>query len=270
MVRVAPFRTAPFRAAPADGVAWVTGASTGIGEAIALRLAGQGWRVAVTARRADALAALAAKGGGRIVAYPGDVIDGGRMAAIVAAIERDEGPLALAVLNAGFYDPRERDGFDAVVALRTIEANLGGLTRCLDPLLRAMVPRSRGQIAVVASLAGYGGVPGSLAYGASKAAMITVAEALRLTYASAGLTIQVVNPGFVRTAMTAANDYPMPFMMSAEAAAERILVGLRRGGFEVSFPRRLAWTMKAVNLLPYAPWLRIMDRATRRVQRSRQ
>ncbi len=265
------FRATMFRASPTDGVAWVTGASAGIGRGLALRLAGQGWCVAATARRADALASLVAesegKDGGRIVAYPGDVTDGARMAAIVAAIEEREGPLALAILNAGSYDPRERDGFDAAIALRTIDANLGGLIRCLDPMLRAMVPRSRGQIAVVASLAGYGGVPGSLAYGASKAAMITVAEALRLTYAPAGLTIQVVNSGFVRTAMTAENDYPMPFMMSAEAAAERILVGLRRGGFEVSFPRRLAWTMKAANLLPYTPWLRMMDRATRRVRR---
>ncbi len=255
------------RAVSADGVAWVTGGSAGIGRALALCLAEQGWRVAVTARRADALASLVAASGGRIVAYPGDVTDSARMAAVVAAIERDEGPLALAVLNAGFYDARERDGFDAGVVLRTIEANLGGLARCLDPLLPAMLSRRRGQIAVVASLAGYGGVPGSLAYGASKAAMITVAEALRLTYAPAGLTIQVVNPGFVDTAMTAANEYPMPFMMSAEAAAERIVIGLRRGGFEVTFPRRLAWTMKAVNLLPYALWLHIMDRATRRVRR---
>ena len=266
MVRAKPSRAAPYRAVPADGVAWVTGASAGIGRALALRLASQGWRVAATARRADALAALVAEAGGGIIAYPGDVTDGERMAAVVAAIERDEGPLALAILNAGFYDPRERDGFDAAIALRTVDANFGGLTRCLDPLLPAMVPRARGQIAVVASLAGYGGVPGSLAYAASKAAMISVAETLRLTYAPAGLTIQVVNPGFVRTAMTAENDYPMPFLMSADEAAARILAGLRRGGFEVAFPRRLAWTMKAARLLPYAPWLKLMARATARVR----
>ena len=80
------------------------------------------------------------------------------------------------------------------------------------------------------------------------------------------MTIQVVNPGFVRTAMTAENDYPMPFMMSAEAAAERIVIGLRRGGFEVAFPKRLAWTMKAARLLPYATWLKLMARATARVR----
>ena len=256
-----------YRAKPTDGVAWITGASAGIGRALALRLAADGWHVAVTARRADALDALAGGSLGRITAYPGDVTDMAAMADIVAAIEEREGPIALAVLNAGVYHLAERERFDASLAWRTIETNLGGVVRCLDPLLAAMLPRRRGQVALVASLAGYGGIPGSVAYGAGKAAVITMAEALRLTYARDGLTIQVVNPGFVRTAMTAANDYSMPFMMSAEAAAARIATGLRRGGFEIAFPRRLAWAAKAAGLLPYPLWLALMERATRRARR---
>ena len=259
---------APFRATPDDGVAWVTGASAGIGRALALRLAGQGWRVAVTARRAEALDALVAEGDGRIMAFVGDVTDAARMAAVMAAIATELGPLALAILNAGVYDPGERDGFDADRVWRTVETNLGGTVRCLDPLLRAMLPRGRGQIAIVASLAGYGGVPGSLAYGAAKAAMINMAEGLHLTYAPGGLSVQVVNLGFVRTAMTERNDYAMPFMMSADAAAGHILAGLRSGGFEITFPRRLAWTAKAARLLPYALWLPLMAWATRRVRRD--
>ena len=98
--------------------------------------------------------------------------------------------------------------------------------------------------------------------------MINMAEALRLTYAPAGLSVQVVNPGFVDTAMTERNDYPMPFMMSADAAAARILAGLRTDGFEITFPRRLAWSAKAARLLPYALWLPLMARATRRVRRD--
>ncbi len=96
--------------------------------------------------------------------------------------------------------------------------------------------------------------------------MITMTEALRLTYAEAGLTIQVVNPGFVATAMTAPNDYPMPFMMSAEAAAVRICGGLQRGGFEIAFPRRLVWPAKAARLLPYPLWFWVMTLASRRVR----
>ena len=97
--------------------------------------------------------------------------------------------------------------------------------------------------------------------------MINMAEGLALTYAEAGLTIQVVNPGFVATAMTAVNDYPMPFMMSPEAAAARIAAGLARGGFEIAFPRRLVWPMKLVGLLPYPLWLKLMALAARRVKR---
>lgn len=255
-----------YRAKPSDGVAWITGASAGIGRALALQLAGLGFRVAATARRAEALAALAAEGKGLIRAYPGDITDSARMAEIVAAIERDEGPIALAVLNAGAYHLGEREAFDADLVWQTIEINLGGTVRCLDPLLKAMLPRRRGQIAIVSSLAGYGGIPGSVAYGAAKSGMITMAEALRLTYADRGLTIQVVNPGFVRTAMTAPNPYPMPFMMSADEAAAIICRGLARGGFEISFPRRLVWPMKAALILPYAIWLQIMAVATRRTR----
>ena len=253
------------RPRPADGVAWVTGASAGIGRALATRLAEQGWHVAVTARRADLLASLAAAQPG-IRAYPGDVTDARRMAEIIDEIEHDMGPIALAVLNAGVYDLAERDGFERERVWRTIEQNLGGAVGCLDPLLPRMLARGRGQIALVASLAGYGGIPGSLAYGAAKSAMITMAEALRLTHAEAGLKIQVVNPGFVATAMTARNDYPMPFMMSAEAAARRIGAGLERGGFEIAFPKRLAWPAKAARLLPYPLWFRLMAMAARRVR----
>lgn len=255
-----------FRARPEDGIVWITGASSGIGRALALTLAAKGFHVAVTARRTESLNALAAAGRGRIHPFPGSVTDPARMKEIVAAIESD-GPLALAVLNAGVYHLAERDRFDATLAWSTIETNLGGLVRCLDPVLAAMLQRNRGQIAVVASLAGYGGIPGSVAYGAAKSAMITMAEALRLTYAPLGLTIQVVNPGFVATAMTAPNDYAMPFMMSADEAAEIMVRGLARGGFEITFPRRLAWPMKVGALLPYAAWFRLMDKATRRTRR---
>jgi NAD(P)-dependent dehydrogenase (short-subunit alcohol dehydrogenase family) len=253
-----------YRAVPKDGCAWITGASSGIGRALALHLAGQGWRVAVTARRAEALRALAAAHPEQIFAYPGDVTDAARMAEIVADIEREH-RLALAVLNAGVYAlGEERGPWRAEAAWRSIEINLGGVIRCLDPVLAAMLARRQGQIAIVASLAGYGGIPGSTAYGASKSALITMAEALRLTYQPAGLTIQVVNPGFVATPMTAPNPYPMPFMMEAEDAARVIAKGLARGGFEIAFPRRLVWPMKAAALLPYALWLPLMRYATRR------
>ncbi len=191
------------------------------------------------------------------------------MAAIIAGVEAAHGPIALAFLNAGVYFPAERDGFDAAVAWRTFEVNVGGAINCLGPLLAAMALRARGQIAITSSLAGYGGIPGSLAYGASKAALIYMAEVLKLTYEPAGLTIQIVNPGFVETPMTAPNtDFEMPFIMSAEAAAKIICDGFGKGGFEIVFPRRLALAFKAARLLPYPLLFPLMRRVTRRVRRD--
>jgi short-subunit dehydrogenase len=129
-----------------------------------------------------------------------------------------------------------------------------------------MCERGRGQIAMVASLAGYRGIPGSLAYGASKSAVIHLAEGVKLTYEPEGLTIQIVNPGFVRTAMTAENDYAMPFMLEVDDAAQRIVEGLRRGGFEITFPRRLAYLLKVANLLPNALFFPLMARVARRTK----
>jgi short-subunit dehydrogenase len=257
-----------FRAKPQDGVVWITGASAGIGRAVALRLARQGYRVAVTARRAADLEALAIEMLEHIHAFPGDVTDSAGMARIVAAVEATHGPIALALLNAGVYHTEERSGFDADLVRKTMETNFGGTVNALDPVLAAMLTRGRGQIAMVGSLAGYRGIPGSLAYGASKSAMIYLAEALKLSYQARGLTIQIINPGFVRTAMTAPNDYAMPFLMDVEEAARAICDGLARGGFEITFPKRLAWVVKAASLLPHALFFPVMSRATRRTQHS--
>lgn len=257
-----------FRAEPQDGVAFVTGASSGIGRAVALRLAQRGFTVAASARRAAELDALAAQNP-RIFAFAGDVADRAGMAAIVAAIEAELGPVALAFLNAGVYFPTERAGFDVDVAWRTFEVNVGGALNCLGPLLAAMEGRRRGQIALTASLAGYGGVQGSLAYGSSKAALIYIAEVLKLTYEAAGLTIQIVNPGFVETPMTEPNrDYEMPFIMSADKAATLICNGFERGGFEIAFPRRLTLAFKAARLLPYPLLFPLMRLATKRARRD--
>ena len=257
-----------FRARPRDGVAFVTGASSGIGRAVALMLAERGFAVAASARRAGELDALAAKNP-RIFSFPGDVADRAKMAAVVAAVEAELGPIALAFLNAGVYFPSERDGFDAEVAWRTFEVNVGGAINCLGPLLAAMKGRGRGQIAITSSLAGYGGIPGSLAYGASKAALIYMAEVLCMTYGGAGLTVQIVNPGFVETPMTEPNkDFDMPFIMNAERAAKIICDGFERSGFEIAFPRRLVYLFKAARLLPYPLLIALTRRATWRVRRD--
>lgn len=218
-----------YRANPKDGIAFVTGASSGIGRATTLELVRRGYHVAVTARRADQLADLAAASPGKIFAYPGDVTHRAEMAGVVAKVE-GIGPIALAFLNAGVFLAAERQGFDASVIAQTHAVNVGGTVNCLEPILAAMTMRGRGQIAINASLAGYNGLPGSLAYGSSKAALINIAEALKLTYESSGLTIQVVCHGFVRTPMTDQETvFNMPLLTEPEEAARLICDGFREG-----------------------------------------
>jgi NAD(P)-dependent dehydrogenase (short-subunit alcohol dehydrogenase family) len=252
-----------FRAAPADGVAWVTGASSGIGRATALELVRRGWTVVATARRQAELDALAAEPAsmGRIRAEAGDVTDAARMAAIVDGMASRHGPLALAFLNAGTYF-QDKGDFDAALVMRTFAVNVGGAAHCLEPVLRVMKARGKGQVAVNASVAGYGGLPRSVAYGPSKAALINMCASLRFAMAEAGINVQVVCPGFVGTPLTDQNDFPMPFLIPAEEAARRICDGFAKAGFEIAFPRRMALLLKALNLLPYRLYFPLVGRAT--------
>lgn len=242
----------PRPARPTEGIAWVTGASSGIGRFVALELARRGWTVVATARRAEDLASLAAEAPqGRIVPVAGDVCDRTGIAALVARTEEQHGPVARAFLNAGISGGR-RDAFDADAVTRTFEVNVGGVVNCLAPVIAAMAARGQGQIAITASVAGYGGLPNSPGYGPSKAALINMAESLRLTWARRGLLVQVVNPGYVKTPLTDGNKAPMPFLVPVEEAARIICDGMDATGFEIAFPRRMTWLLKAINLLPYA------------------
>ena len=256
------------RMKPQDGIAWVTGASSGIGAAVAVELARRGWTVAVTARRVDALEALAREADGlpgRIVAHAGDVTNARAMRTIVETIEAIHGPLALAFLNAGVAPRRRAD--DAVSGEAVTEAvavNLVGVANGLSAVLPGMTRRKRGQLAVNASLVGYRGLPGAAVYGASKAAAIHLCESLRFDCDRAGIRLQIVNPGFVDTPMTRRNRFAMPFLMTVEEGARRIADGFERGGFEIAFPRRLAWPMKALRLLPYPLYFALISLAERR------
>lgn len=245
---------------PADGVVWITGASAGIGRALALRFARAGFRVAASARGAEALASLAAEGGGRIEAVPLDVTDGAAVAAAIARL----GPISLAVLNAGSHSPMGAADFSVERLRRLFEVNVFGVAQGLEAVLPAMLGRRAGKVAIVASVAGYGGLPTAVAYGATKAALINMAESLKLELEGTGVSVALVCPGFVDTPLTAKNDFPMPFLMRAEDAAERMFQGLLGNAFEITFPRRFTWMLKALQLLPYALYFPIVGQTRRR------
>ena len=253
------------RTTPADGIAWVTGASSGIGRAVALELARRGWTVAATARRAhelETLAGEAAAAGQTILPFPGDVTDRAGMARLIETIETPEQPIALALLNVGTFFPDAPGDWAGDAFRRTFDVNLNGTLNGLETLLPRMVARGRGQVAVVASVAGYGGLPRASSYCASKAALITMCESMRFPLERQGIGMQVVCPGFVRTPLTDHNDFPMPFLIEVDEAARRICDGLRQSRFEIAFPRRMAWLLKAINMLPYPLYFRLIGRGT--------
>jgi NAD(P)-dependent dehydrogenase (short-subunit alcohol dehydrogenase family) len=250
----------PHPARPTDGIAWVTGASAGIGLHVVQRLLKDGWRVAATARRREPLERVAAAHPGRVVVLPADVTD---EAAVRAALASLDAPVALAILNAGTYVPMGAADFSLSAWREQIELNLNGTANCLAAVMPVMIARQSGQIALVASVAGYRGLPTSLAYGATKAALINLAEALKFDLDRAGVMMNLINPGFVRTPLTDRNTFDMPFLMEPDAAADRIVRGLARDGFEVTFPRRFTFMLKALRLLPYALYFPLVARGTK-------
>ncbi len=252
-------------ARPAHGAAWVTGASSGIGRAVARRLCAEGFTVFATARSAGKLADLAAEAGsfgGRIVAMPGDVTDADDMARIVDTIERQHGALALAIFNAGVFLPVYGEALEVGDFERSFAVNLGGVVNGMVPAVEAMKRGNRGQIAFVASVTGYGGLPTGAAYGATKAALINMAESLKFDFDKLGIRIQVVNPGFVDTPATQRNEFPMPDLVPVDDASTLIVDGLKRGGFEIAFPKRFVTLLKLLRFLPYRAYFAVLNRRT--------
>lgn len=255
-----------YRARPGDGVAWITGASTGIGRALALNLAREGYTVAATARDEDRLGTLvdeAAGMPGRIVSFPCDVTEEAAMAATVSAIERTAGPIALAIFNAGTYFPTRGERLDTSNVVKTFEINLFGVIYGIVPVLDRMRARGRGHFVVVGSASSYFGWPNAASYGSSKAALNNMAEALKHDFDKLNIRIQVVNPGFVDTPLTRKNEFSMPALMPVEDAARRMADGIRKGGFEISFPRRLNWPLKLLSMMPFSWRYAIIHRITK-------
>jgi NAD(P)-dependent dehydrogenase (short-subunit alcohol dehydrogenase family) len=250
---------------PSDGVAWITGASSGIGAGIARALVKEGWTVIGFARRGEALAEVLAQaqGPGRFLPWPLDVTDADACRETAASLIAAHGVPALAILNAGIYVPDTASTFEAAAFRQTINVNLMGVAHCLEAVLPAMTQRGWGQLVLVSSVAGYSGLPLALSYGASKAALINLAEALRLDAGRLGVKIQLICPGFVKTPLTDRNSFPMPFLVPLEDAVQRILVGLTSNRFEITFPRRLAWSMKLLRCLPYPLYFWLIDKTVR-------
>lgn len=245
----------------AGKVVWLTGASSGIGEALALALGAEKTRLAITARRAGVVEELARRieaAGGRCIAVPGDVTDEPRMKAAAAEIAASLGPVDLLVANAGTYKPTDPLAWDTEEYAEQMRVNYFGMLNCIGAVLPAMLARRSGHISAVSSVVGYRGLPRGAAYGATKAAMINFLEAMRFHTAPQGVAVTIINPGFVKTPLTDKNEFPMPFIIPAEDAAQRIVRGLERAKKEIHFPGAFSWPLKLMRVLPYPIYERLV------------
>lgn len=241
---------------------WVVGASYGIGAALARHLASDGHEVWASARSADKLEAMARESGGRIHALPLDVTDKTSTQAAHEAIEAAGGPPDIVVLNAGSHQPVDARDFKAEELRRLIELNIMGVANGIEVVLPGMIARNRGRLAVVASVAGYSGLPTSAYYGCTKGGVINMVESLAFDLRKTGVKLQLINPGFVKTPLTDKNEFEMPFLVSAEDAAESIAKGLASNRFEIAFPRVFVLILKALRMLPYRLYFALVGRGT--------
>jgi short-subunit dehydrogenase len=241
--------------------AWVTGAGSGIGRDLARRMAEEGWDVAVSARTAKDLDSLVAEVPGRLWAFVLDVTDAAANEKVVEDIETAIGPLDLVVLNAGSYFPVSAANFSAENFRKTVDVNLIGTANGLEPVLKRMVARRRGHVAIMASVAGFVGLPTASTYAATKAGLNAMCESLKVELEPFGVTLTVINPGFVKTPATDKNKFPMPFRIPVAQATDAIMRGLERKKYEIIFPWQMAFLMKLFRVLPH--WLQF--RITRRM-----
>ncbi len=248
------------------GTAWITGAGTGIGRGLALALVARGMTVAASARTEADLAKLAAdaKGPGSILPMPLDVTDEAAVRDTVARIEAEAGPITLAILNAGTNSEVTAEKFDTIKFAHVVDTNLMGAVHSLGALLPLLRQRRAGRIAIVASVAGYRGLPTAAAYAASKAGLIAMTESLKPELEADNVELTLINPGFVDTPLTRKNKFPMPFLIDTDEAVDSIMKGLERGRFEIVFPWQMTAAMKLLGVLPYGLFFPI----TRRMVRS--
>jgi short-subunit dehydrogenase len=241
---------------------WITGASQGIGRALAMQLAGVGnTRVAASSRSGEDLDRMQGEHP-EVQPFVLDVTDREAAEDVVRQIDSTLGLPDLVVLNAGTYEPVDAATATVEQYRHHMEVNYMGVINCIAAVLPRMLARGHGQLAIMGSVAGYRGLPQAAAYGPTKAALISLAETLRLELQGSGVDVRLVNPGFVATRLTDKNRFSMPAIRTPAQAATAIIKGLQGRGFEVVFPWRFVFWLKLARLLPYRLYFSLAGRLT--------
>ena len=228
---------------------WLVGASAGLGRAVAVELSKMGAEVILSARSEDALTELAGELPAKARVVPMDVGDANSVAAAADAVGDVDGMVYLA----GLYWPMPSQEYDAERAVAMMDVNLTGAARVLGHVLPPMVARDRGHIVLTGSLSGFRGLPGAVAYGASKAGIMSLAETMYADLRKTGVDVQLINPGFIKTRLTDKNDFQMPFIMEADAAAKLFVEHMQGDDFARNFPRHFGAMFRLSQFLP--DWL---------------
>lgn len=246
---------------------WITGASSGIGEAVSKALIKEGHHLIVTGRRQEALDELKTFGGERVTTARADTTNRDELASIADSLEA-AGDLDMAVLNAGTCEYLDISDYNSEIIEKNMTTNVVGTARSLDialtALRRTVKKGKQATLVIVSSSAWWFPFGRAEGYGASKAALTYFAHALRADLAAEGIDVVVVSPGFVKTPLTDQNDFPMPFLVSAEDAADRIVKGLQKGKREIAFPKRFTWSLKLLGALPQS----LIDRMSASMSRQ--
>ena len=242
---------------------WITGASSGIGKALAEKFASEGWKVAASARRKEILDKMSSHE--NIFSYPLDVTNQDQIKISFEKIIEDFNGLDLCVFSSGTYDPKLEQEINVKQNKFVMETNFFGVLYCINPVENYFKNKKNGHISIVSSVAAYRGLPNSSGYGPSKAALTNLTESLYFDFKKHNVRISLVSPGFIKTPLTDKNEFPMPFIKSPEFAAEKMFNGLTKSkAFEIHFPKALTILLKIFRVLPYKIYLFLIDKGVKR------
>jgi len=242
---------------------WITGGSTGIGKALAIKFANEGWNVAISARRENLLDEIA-DNHENISPFPLDVTDKSKCKEVFEKIKNKFENINICFFSTGTWNPKKEKDIDVEQIEEVFKINFFGTLNAIKAVEEYFKNRKSGTITIVSSIAGYRGLPNSTGYGPSKSALNNLAESLYFDFGRSNVRVCLVSPGFIKTPMTDKNDFKMPFLKTPEYAAEKIYDGLiKKKNFEIHFPKELTLTLKFFSILPYKIYFYLVKKLTK-------
>ncbi len=244
---------------------WITGASSGIGKALAIKFAQEGWKVAISARRENLLEEIS-RSQNNIDYFPLDVTDSEKCKKVFNDVKKKLGDINISVFCTGIHDPKSEKKLNLEKVRKIMEVNFFGTVNSINAVYDYYNDKKSGQISIVSSVAGYRGLPAAGAYCASKSALSSFAESLYFDLKRNNVRVSLVSPGFIKTPMTDQNDFPMPMIKSPEFAAEQMFKGLTKGrSFEIHFPKTFTSLMKVLKVIPNGLYFKVVEKGMKKM-----